>query len=186
MILTEIFAAELLEIKTFPSEVLRKTASAVDHFNDELHTLCKNMLFTMYESSGIGLAAPQVGVSQRIFVMDVSYRRTEENGGSYENFNPCILINPTIIKREEHIVSREACLSILDVCEEIERDQKISVHYQNLGGEHREIVAEDLKAICIQHEIDHLDGILFFDHLNFFKKNIILKQMNKRKKNQKI
>ena len=168
-----------LEIVTYPDPVLTTVAEEVkpEEFNDELKELCKNMLYTMYNAPGIGLAAPQIGLSKRIFVVDVDYDREETSEGSGEytlsNFNPKVFINPKFKLKEGDITYQEGCLSLPGVYEDVKRYEHIVVEYQNTNGEVQEIEANELLSICIQHENDHLDGIVFIDRLSNLKKNFL-------------
>tara|TARA_B100001971_G_scaffold213155_1_gene245660 strand:- start:261683 stop:262273 length:591 start_codon:yes stop_codon:yes gene_type:complete len=179
-----------LEIVTYPDPVLTTVAEEVkpEEFNDELKELCKNMLYTMYNAPGIGLAAPQIGLSKRIFVVDVDYDREETSEGSGEytlsNFNPKVFINPKFKLKEGDITYQEGCLSLPGVYEDVKRYEHIVVEYQNTNGEVQEIEANELLSICIQHENDHLDGIVFIDRLSNLKKNFFKKKLIKQKKLQ--
>jgi peptide deformylase len=179
---------ELLEIKTFPAPVLLKKAKPVTEFNDEIELLCKNMLYTMYKSPGIGLAAPQIGEGIRLFVMDVNYKREEitnadgEEDYKLSEFDPHVFINPEIIEGDGEILYEEGCLSVPGVYEEVKRKNRIVVKYQDLSGAEHQIEAEELTAVCIQHEYDHLDGIIFLEHLSLLKKNLYKKKFIKKAK----
>lgn len=179
-----------LRIRTFPDPVLKKVAPEVTEFNDELKTLCKDMLHTMYKAPGIGLAAPQVGVSLRIFVMDIDYDRektTLPNGESsyiITNTNPLIFINPKIKNKQDKTTYEEGCLSLPGVYEEIERFKTITVEYHTPEGELKTIDADELLSICIQHENDHLDGIVMLDKMGPVKKNFYAQKLVKQKKKQ--
>lgn len=179
---------EELKIHTYPDPVLTKVAEEVVDFNEDLKTLCKNMLFTMYHAPGIGLAAPQIGLSKRIFVIDVDFDReeTSEDSGEFElsNFQPKVFINPVIKEKDGEIVYQEGCLSLPGVFEDVKRFEKVVVEYQDTDGNKNEMNAEDLLSICIQHENDHLDGIVFLDRLSVLKKNFFKKKLTKAKKNQ--
>lgn len=178
---------EKLKIHTYPDPVLTTKATDVEEFNEELKTLCKNMLYTMYHAPGIGLAAPQVGLSKRIFVVDVDFDReeTSEDSGEYElsNFHPKVFINPVIKEKDGEIVYQEGCLSLPGVFEDVKRFEKIVVEYQDTDGNKHEMTATELLSICIQHENDHLDGIVFLDRLSVLKKNFFKKKLTKAKKN---
>lgn len=179
---------ELLNIHTYPDPVLTKKAVNVEEseFNDELKVLCKNMLYTMYNAPGIGLAAPQIGLSKRIFVIDVEYNReeTSEDSGEYtlSNFEPMIFINPVIKEEIGNTTYQEGCLSLPGVYEDVKRAGEIIVEYQDTDGNKQEIKATELLSICIQHENDHLDGIVFIDRLSTLKKNFFKKKLTKAKK----
>lgn len=188
--ITENYALEgkLLDIHTYPDPVLTKVAEEVapEEFNQDLKELCKNMLYTMYHAPGIGLAAPQIGISKRIFVIDVDYDREETSEGSGEfnlsNFNPKVFINPVIKEKEGETTYQEGCLSLPGVYEDVKRFESIVVEYQNTDGEKKEISADELFSICIQHENDHLDGIVFIDRLSGLKKNFFKKKLLKQKR----
>lgn len=181
-------SGEKLKIYTYPAGVLKKVAEPVSEFNEDLKKLCKDMLYTMYMAPGIGLAAPQVGVSKRIFVMDIDFNREEVTNSSGEteyrlsNFNPRILINPIIEKLEGEIIYEEGCLSVPGIYEEVSRTEKILVTYQDWDGKTHKLEAEGLLSVCLQHENDHLDGIVFLERLSFLKKNLLTKKFLKKKK----
>jgi peptide deformylase len=178
---------EKLPIVTYPDPVLSAKALPVTDFGPDLNKLIKNMLFTMYHAPGIGLAAPQVGISQRIFVLDVDYDReviTNAEGRDevrMSNFNPMVFINPIITGTSGTTTYEEGCLSVPGVYVDVKRYQTIHVKYQNLKGETLEIEADDLLSICLQHENDHLDGIVFIERLSNLKKNFYKKKMKKEK-----
>lgn len=177
---------ELLNIHTYPDPVLTKVASDVTEFNDELKLLCKNMLYTMYHAPGIGLAAPQIGLSKRIFVIDVDYNREEtaEDSGEYNlsEFQPKVFINPIIKDEKGEIVYQEGCLSLPGIFEDVKRYENITVEYKNTDGESLTMEADELLSICIQHENDHLNGVVFIDRLSILKKNFFKKKLLKAKK----
>jgi len=178
---------EMLPIFTYPEAILKKIASPVTVFDDKLQQLCLNMLFTMYHAPGIGLAAPQIGVSQRIFVMDIDYKTESaldpagEETKIFHELNPQILINPEFIKKEGTFVFEEGCLSVPGVYEEVTRANKVLVKYQNLDGSFSELEAEGLLAVCLQHENDHLDGIVFLERLSGLKKKFATDKYLKKK-----
>lgn len=177
---------ELLNIHTYPDPVLTTVATEVTEFNDELALLCKNMLYTMYHAPGIGLAAPQIGISKRIFVIDVDYSRDEtaEDSGEYTlgNFNPRIFINPKFVETDGQTTYQEGCLSLPGVYEDVKRFDTIKVEYQDVKGETHTLDADELLSICIQHENDHLDGIVFIERLSQLKKSFLKKKLIKAKK----
>lgn len=176
-----------LEIVTYPNPMLSTVASKVTEFTPDLERLVKDMLFTMYHAPGIGLAAPQVGISKRIFVLDVDYDReaiTNSSGNEefrLSNFRPLVLINPLISGTSGTTTYEEGCLSVPGVYEEVKRFKSIHVKYQDLKGHEKELEADDLLSICIQHENDHLDGIVFIERLSNLKKNFYKKKMVKEK-----
>lgn len=179
------FEGSILNIYTYPDPVLTKVAEEVTIFDDHLKELCKNMLYTMYHAPGIGLAAPQIGLSKRIFVIDVDYFREEKIEGSeeyeYGDFNPKILINPKIIEKSGETKYQEGCLSLPGVYEDVKRFREIKVDYQDTDGNKHSLDADELLSICIQHENDHLDGIVFIDRLSNLKKSFFKKKLTKAK-----
>ncbi|MFN8370117.1 MAG: peptide deformylase [Bacteriovoracaceae bacterium] len=177
-----------LKIHTYPDSVLSKVAKPVEVFDSKLIELCRNMLFTMYHAPGIGLAAPQIGISQRIVVIDINYKRDKiTNADDSETiklseFEPLVLINPVIKSQEGSIDYEEGCLSVPGVYEKVNRKQSIKVEYQNIYGEKCTLDATDLLAICIQHETDHLNGIVFIERLSLLKMKFFKNKMIKEKK----
>jgi peptide deformylase len=161
----------LREIHTWPSEVLRKKAAPVDKVDDDLRRLIDDMLETMYAAPGIGLAAPQVGVSKRLLVVDLS--------SGMERDQLVVLANPEIVSSEGEVVSEEGCLSLPELSVKICRAGKIVV--RGLDGEGRtvEVRGEDLLARALQHEIDHLDGVLLIDRVNPLRREIAKKKLKK-------
>lgn len=176
-----------LPIITYPDPVLSQVAKPVTEFNQSLEKLVKNMLFTMYHAPGIGLAAPQIGESIRLFVLDVDYdRETVTNSSGQEEvrmsgYNPMVLINPVITGKSGTTTFEEGCLSVPGVYEEVKRFESIHVKYQDLKGNTHELEAHDMLSICIQHENDHLDGVVFIERLSNLKKNFYKKKMIKEK-----
>ncbi|MDO4178875.1 MAG: peptide deformylase [Phascolarctobacterium sp.] len=142
-----------LKILTAGDPFLRKIAQPVERIDKKLLRLIKDMQETMYEADGVGLAAPQIGISKRLVVIDVG----EENGGSF------VLINPEIIKKEGSVVSGEGCLSVPDFEGDVERAEYIECEFTSPNGKRLLLQAHGLLAVCIQHECDHLEGILFID-----------------------
>lgn len=179
---------ENLKIFTYPAAVLKKVAEPVTEFNNELEELVKNMLHTMYQAPGIGLAAPQVGISKRLFVMDIDFDREEINKAdgsteyAYSNFNPLVIINPEFVDPQGEQIYEEGCLSVPGIYEKVTRAEKVKVKFQDIKGEHHEIDAEGLLAVCLQHENDHLDGIVFLERLSQLKQNFLKKKFLKNKK----
>jgi peptide deformylase len=177
-----------LKIFTYPATVLKKVAAPVVNFDGELEQLCKDMLFTMYQAPGIGLAAPQVGKSLRLFVLDIDFDREEITApdGSTEyrlsNFNPHVFINPVIKEIEGEILYEEGCLSVPGIYEEVKRTEHITVEYQDHTGAHKSLDAHGTLAVCIQHENDHLNGIVFLERLSMIKRNLLTKKYLKRQK----
>ena len=162
----------VLEVLHFPDLRLRKKALAVEKIDHSIEQLAEDMLETMYSQSGIGLAATQVNVQKRLIVIDLS---TEEP-------NPMVLINPEIISASGTEEMQEGCLSVPDVYETVQRSEQIRVRYLTLANESVEIETDGLLAVCIQHEIDHLNGKLFIDYLSPLKRSRLLKKLEKQVK----
>jgi peptide deformylase len=182
----------LLPIVTYPSPILKKVAKPVKVFDEKIKQLCQDMLYTMYQTPGIGLAAPQVGQPLRIFVLDVDYTREEpssdlnsEKSYRFENLNPLVFINPIIKNKEGQTTYEEGCLSLPGLYEEVNRFEKIIVEYQDINGQNKSMNATDLLSICIQHENDHLDGVVFLERLSFIKRNFLTKKYLKGQKKKK-
>lgn len=160
----------LLDIRIFPDPVLKQPAAEVTDVDATVRRLLTDMVDTMYAANGVGLAAPQVGISRRIAVVDVS-----EEGNK-----PMHFVNPEIIAREGETSSEEGCLSIPDYRDTISRNSKVTVRAIDINGNPFELHADGLLAICLQHEIDHLDGILFVDRLSRLKREMFKKWFQKR------
>ncbi len=161
----------ILRIYQYPEPVLRKKAKKVEKFDDSLKTLIEDIAETMYDAPGIGLAAPQIGESIRLLVVDI--------GQSQEEREYLAIINPEITHHEGKQIDEEGCLSIPDLTANVERFKKISLTYQDMEGKEHELTTEDRFAVVIQHEMDHLEGILFLDHLSPLKRNLYKKKMKK-------
>lgn len=176
----------ILEILKYPDPRLREISKPVETFNPELKKLAQDMLETMYAENGIGLAAPQVGELKRMLVIDTRPRDTE---GRYEKneltdlegkvHQPLVIINPEIVKGEGKTTFSEGCLSVPSFFEDVDRFKTIELKYQDLDGKTHVIRTDGLLAICIQHEMDHLEGTLFIDHLSFVKSNKIKNTIKK-------
>jgi peptide deformylase len=162
----------ILNILEFPDPRLRTKASPVEVVNDDVRELIADMFETMYAAPGIGLAATQVDVHQRLLVTDVST----------DNDVPLALINPVIIEKDGVIATNEGCLSVPGFYEEVERAEQIKVRFLNQDGVEVELQAEGLQAVCIQHEIDHLDGKLFVDYISESKRQRIRKKLLKERR----
>ena len=160
-----------------PNKILRQISKPVEKVGNEERQLMKDMLETMYEANGIGLAAIQIGVPKRIIVMDISK--------DDEKKQPRFFVNP-IIKNKDLLKStyEEGCLSVPNQFAEIDRPSKCEVEYLDYDGEKKILKAEGLLATCIQHEMDHLEGILFIDYLSKLKKSMIIKKLSKNKSNR--
>jgi peptide deformylase len=158
-------------ILEFPNPVLRQKAKPIAVFNEGLKALVKDMTETMYDAPGIGLAAPQVGKSIQLIIVDVAKIEEEQE--------VLVMINPLIIDQEGSQVDEEGCLSVIELTANVKRYQKVTVSFQDLDGEPKEITAEDRFAVVLQHEIDHLHGILFLDHLSALKRTLYKKKVQK-------
>lgn len=163
----------LLPILQAPHPILKARAEPVARIDDDLRRLVADMFETMYKAPGIGLAAPQVGVLERVVVVDV---------GEEGDRRPMALINPEILWRSDHLVTaEEGCLSLPGQFADVTRPEAIRLRYTDEHGEGREVEADGLLARCVQHEIDHLDGILFVDHLSALRRNMIMRKLAKRR-----
>jgi peptide deformylase len=162
----------LLNILEFPDQRLRKKAAPVAEVNRDIKKLVDDMFETMYEARGVGLAATQVNVQQQVIVMDIS---EEKNA-------PICFINPEIVAKEGVEESEEGCLSVPGFFEKVKRAESITVKALNRDGEIFELEANDLLAVCVQHEIDHLEGKLFVDYLSSLKRQRIKKKLEKKHK----
>lgn len=162
----------LLEVLHFPDPRLRLKAKPVAQIDASIQRIVNDMLDTMYEAPGIGLAATQVNIQKQIVVIDVSEERNQ----------PLCLINPTIIAQEGSYRMDEGCLSVPSIYDEVERAQKVTVQAFNQAGEAYTLTAEDLLAVCIQHEMDHLEGKLFVDYLSPLKRERIRKKLEKQQR----
>jgi peptide deformylase len=175
----------ILKILTFPDPILKQPAQPVKagEFNAELEKLAADMLETMYDAPGVGLAANQVGVLKRIVVIDVTYNIEGEDEESelrrYVNKQPLVLVNPEVTQGSGEILFKEGCLSVPGFTEEVKRRNRITLKYQDLKGGSHEIQADALLAVAVQHEIDHLDGKLFIDRLSIAKRNLIKGKIKK-------
>jgi peptide deformylase len=161
----------LLEIIQYPDPTLKKVAAPVEIVTDETVRLIENMVETMYRAPGIGLAAPQVGVSQRIIVLDTDH----ENPGK----NLLKLVNPKILRAEGEVLWEEGCLSVVDLTVEIQRAAKITLVALNEHGKDISIDAEGLLAVALQHEIDHLNGKLILDRISRLKRDLYSRRLKK-------
>ncbi len=158
-----------------PDPILRKKSQAIEEANDDLRKLLDDMLETMYDAPGIGLAAVQIGILKRIIVIDISKDK--------EKKDPLFLINPEItFKSKNTSVYEEGCLSLPGHFAEIERPAECHLNYIDYYGKQKSLQAKGILATCIQHEVDHLDGVLFIDYLSKLKKDMIIKKLKKHKK----
>ncbi|MEP3524341.1 MAG: peptide deformylase [Hyphomicrobiales bacterium] len=175
----------ILDIITIPDKILKQACDPVERVDDELRTLLDNMLETMYDAPGIGLAAPQIGVLRRAITIDVSRRAEDDESDAPIPKNPLFMINPEIVwSSDEPSVYDEGCLSIPEYYAEVERPAEVIVSYLDRDGRQNELKADGILATCVQHEIDHLDGILFIDYLSKLKRDRVIKKFAKIKKAQ--
>ncbi|WP_209347092.1 peptide deformylase [Pontixanthobacter sp. CEM42] len=183
---------EILEV---PDPRLKTVSTPVETFDDELKTLVEDMFETMYDAPGIGLAAIQVGVPKRVLVIDLQEPDQEaaeedccDDSGCGEKRvpvkkDPRVFINPEILDPAENLATyQEGCLSVPEIYADVDRPETCKVRYQDLDGKTHEEKLDGLMATCIQHEMDHLEGILFIDHLSRLKKQMALKKLNKLRK----
>ena len=165
----------LLPIIVAPDPRLKKRCAPVEQVDDNLRRLMDDMLETMYEAPGIGLAAPQVGVLKRIIVVDVAAKEGPRQ--------PYQMVNPELVWASEELASyEEGCLSLPEHYADVERPSAIKVRYSDRDGVTQELEAEGLLATCVQHEMDHLEGLLFVDHISALKRKMILRKLVKAKK----
>ncbi len=163
-----------LTILEFPDPRLRKKAAHVEVVDDRVRELIDDMFETMYEAPGIGLAATQVDVHKRLLIVDVSADQSD----------PYVLINPKILEKDGTAITAEGCLSVPGYYEEVERAESIRVMFQNRDGDEVEMETEGLLAVCVQHEIDHLEGKLFVDYLSEAKRSRIRKRLERDRRHQ--
>jgi peptide deformylase len=162
-------------ILTAPDPRLKAVSEPVAKVDAEIRTLIDDMIETMYGADGIGLAAIQVGVPKRVLVMDIDQKDGKKN--------PVAYVNPKILWASEEMATfEEGCLSVPEIWDEVERPAKIRAEYLDRDGKRHEIEAEGLLATCLQHEMDHLEGVLFLDHLSKLKRNMALKKLQKAKR----
>ena len=161
-------------IVKFPDPILQQVSEPVSVFDKELAQLVEDMFESMYDAQGIGLAAPQIGVNKRITVIDLSNKAKPED--------KLVLINPEIIFREGKQYSEEGCLSLPEIREKVNRAAKVKVRAQDVKGKWFEMEGEELLSRCFQHEIDHLDGILFLFRISGLKRDLLLRKIRKMQK----
>ena len=168
-----------------PDPVLRQTSRPVETFDDELKTLVADMFETMYAAPGIGLAAVQVGVPIRLLVIDLQEPADPEDPESKPVRDPRVFINPEVLWHSDHDVPyTEGCLSVPEQYAEVMRPDRIRARWQDVSGKAYEEEIEGLLAVCLQHEMDHLNGVLFIDHLSRLKRDMVLKKLAKWRKEQ--
>lgn len=169
----------LREILTFPDPRLALKAEPVAVVDDEIRTLIDDMFETMYDAHGVGLAAPQVGVLKRVIVVDCGERPERDDDGPLASVEPVAVVNPVVVEAEGRIVWEEGCLSVPGYYDEVERSGHVVVRGLDRDGEPQEIVAEGLLGVCLQHEIDHLEGTLFLDHLSRLKQSMVKRKLRR-------
>lgn len=160
-----------MEITKYGAEVLRKVAEPVEKIDDEIKKIVNDMIESMYRNEGIGIAAPQIGVSKQIIAIDIN--------PSDPSSKPIVLFNPRIIEKQGEVSAEEGCLSIPDVRGDVKRAEKIVVEAMDINGNQVRIEATDLLSRVLQHEIDHLNGKLIIDHLSRIKQQLLKKQLQK-------
>jgi peptide deformylase len=163
----------LRPVLQFPDKRLRQVSKPIEVVDEEIRALATDMLDVMYDEPGIGLAAPQVGEPVRLIVVDTEWN---EEGGER---SPLVLVNPELHDPEGRIVWNEGCLSVPDFQADVERAERIRLTATDLEGRPVEIAAEGLQAVCFQHEVDHLDGVLFIDHISRLKRNLYVQRRKK-------
>jgi peptide deformylase len=191
--------SNLYDIVMVPDPVLKRKAAAVEDMSGALTSQIDRMIDTMYDAPGIGLAAPQVGILNRVFVMDVpddgwiysgehdgamiiesQYRSGEDEGLDTQSKTPLVMINPEVVQEsDKRSVFQEGCLSIPQQYADVVRPASVTVQYIDRNGDKQEQSFEGLPAHCVQHEIDHLDGVLFIDYLSSLKRNMMIKRVSK-------
>lgn len=169
----------LLEILTFPDPRLAKKSKPVEVVDEAITQLIDDMFETMYEAEGVGLAAAQVGVLKRIIVVDCGVREGDEDR-PLKPIEPHAIVNPVVVEKEGVINWEEGCLSVPGYTDEVERAAKVRVEGLDKHGNPLSIEAEGLLAVCLQHEIDHLEGVLFVDRLSRLKSSMVKKKLKKR------
>ena len=169
------FAGKVHEVVKWPEPVLARKGDAVTVFGPELKTLVDEMFESMYAAQGIGLAAPQIAISQRIAVVDLSFNK--------EAKDKIALVNPEIVEMTGKQVEEEGCLSLPDIREKVQRAMHVKVRAQDVRGEWFEVEGDELLARALQHEIDHLDGVLFIDRISRLKRELVLRKIKKMIKN---
>jgi len=168
-------AVKIHEVVKYPDPVLARPGGRVTVFDAALRQLVTEMFESMYAAQGIGLAAPQIGISKRITVIDVSFKKDPKD--------KLVLINPEVVERTGKQVEEEGCLSLPDIREKVQRAAWVKVKAQNEHGEWFEVEGEELLARALLHEIDHLDGVLFIDRISRLKRELVLRKIKKLQKN---
>lgn len=169
------FAGRIHDVVKYPDPVLAKRGEAITVFDQELAQLAEEMFESMYVAQGIGLAAPQISISKRIAVVDLSFGKTAKD--------KLVLINPEVTFTEGRQVEEEGCLSLPDIREKVVRPEKVKVKAQDVAGKWFEVEGDELLARALLHEIDHLDGVLFIDRISRLKRELVLRKIRKMQKN---
>ncbi len=179
----------LLPIIVAPDPFLKQVSEPVAKVTDDIRRLMDDMLETMYEAPGIGLAAVQIGVAKRVIVIDLGKPKTGDDEDAEPEKDtrierrPMYFVNPEIVwASDEYVVCEEGCLSVPELYDDVERPGRVKVRYLDYHGAAQEIDAEGMLAVCIQHEMDHLEGVLFIDHLSRLKRSMMLKKLAKSRK----
>ena len=170
----------LREVLQFPDKRLRRESQPIEKVTDEIRALAADMLEVMYDEPGIGLAAPQVGEAVRLIVVDTEW--TEEDAER----NPLVLVNPEIVEESGSLTWNEGCLSVPDFQADVERSGEVVLQATDLDGKPVEIRAEGLQAVCFQHEIDHLDGVLFIDRISRLKREMYVRKRKKQLRQEEL
>ncbi len=165
----------LRKVLQFPDPLLKRKSLPVGEITDELRVLAEDMIEVMYDEPGIGLAAPQVGEAVRMIVMDTDWNDEEGDGQK----QPGVMVNPEILLREGNLKWLEGCLSVPDFQAEVQRAARVVVRYTDLEGKEKQEDVQGLRAVCFQHEIDHLDGVLFIDRISRLKRSLYVKKRKK-------
>ncbi len=172
---TAVRPQKIYEVLKYPDPVLAQRGERVTNFGPELEQLVADMFDSMYAAQGIGLAAPQIGISKQVTVIDVSFKERPED--------KLVLINPEIVERTGKQHEEEGCLSLPEIREKVDRAKWVKVRAQNAQGEFFEVEGEELLSRALQHEIDHLHGVLFIDRLSRLKRDLVLRRIRKLQKN---
>lgn len=170
----------LREVLQFPDKRLREMSQPVSEVTDDIRALAQDMLDVMYDEPGIGLAAPQVGENIRLIVVDTEWTDEETER------NPLVLLNPVITERSGNVTWNEGCLSVPDLQADVERSEFVHLSARNLEDESVEIDAEGIQAVCFQHEIDHLDGVLFIDRISRLKREMYVRKRKKQLRQEEL
>lgn len=184
---TYLIAMAILRIYETPEPILREISTPVEKVDDELRALIADMFETMYDAPGIGLAAVQVGIPKRLLVMDLQEPENPDDPESKPVKEPRVFINPEILESSDHEVPyTEGCLSVPDQYAEVMRPDRIRARWLDEQGDSHEQWLDGLLAVCLQHEMDHLEGVLFIDHLSKLKRDMVLKKLAKARKERSL